>query len=212
MWLGPSLPGFLVCTTLSSSRLTNQRSFQLEHLASSFKLGVTQHQTPRGHFSHTKRLSSHCICVSCFFAQSRRLLNLVLSRPLAEALPHRHHGPAIPRASIELDYPLYAVDFDPEDSTRLVVGGGGGAGRSGVGNKITVLETLSQQELRIAGEIDLSRDEDSVMSLAVGPHKGKTTYLYAGVNSSHDSIAKGKNEHLRTLAIEQSKALRRGRD
>ncbi|UPK89778.1 hypothetical protein LCI18_000713 [Fusarium solani-melongenae] len=114
--------------------------------------------------------------------------------------------PPFPRASIELDYPLYAVDFDPEDSTRLVVGGGGGAGRSGVGNKITVLETLSQQELRIAGEIDLSRDEDSVMSLAVGPHKGKTTYLYAGVNSSHDSIAKGKNEHLRTLAIEQSKA------
>lgn len=41
-----------------------------------------------------------------------------------------------PRASIELDYPLYALDFDPEDATRLVVGGGGGAGRSGVGNKI----------------------------------------------------------------------------
>ena len=45
-------------------------------------------------------------------------------------------APPFPRASIELDYPLYAVDFDPEDSTRLVVGGGGGAGRSGVGNKI----------------------------------------------------------------------------
>lgn len=41
-----------------------------------------------------------------------------------------------PRSSIQLDYPLYAVDFDPEDSTRVVVGGGGGAGRSGVGNKI----------------------------------------------------------------------------
>ncbi|KAF4974926.1 hypothetical protein FZEAL_8223 [Fusarium zealandicum] len=115
-------------------------------------------------------------------------------------------APPFPRASTELDYPLYAVDFDPEDSTRLVVGGGGGAGRSGVGNKITVLETASQQELRVAGEIDLSRDEDSVMSLAVGSHKGKTTYIYAGVNSSHDSITKGKNEHLRTLAIEQSKS------
>jgi hypothetical protein len=45
-------------------------------------------------------------------------------------------APPFPRSSIELDYPLYAVDFDPEDSTRVVVGGGGGAGHSGVGNKI----------------------------------------------------------------------------
>ncbi|CZR40214.1 uncharacterized protein FPRO_05114 [Fusarium proliferatum ET1] len=110
-----------------------------------------------------------------------------------------------PRSSIQLDYPLYAVDFDPEDSTRVVVGGGGGAGRSGVGNKITVLEGVSQTELRTAGEINLSRDEDSVMSLAVGPRKGKTTYLYAGVNSSPDSIAKGKNEHLRILSVDPSK-------
>ncbi|KAJ6446672.1 WW domain-containing protein [Purpureocillium lavendulum] len=111
-----------------------------------------------------------------------------------------------PRASIELDYPLYALDFDPEDAQRLVVGGGGGAGRSGVGNKITILEASSQTDLRIAADVDLSRDEDSVMSLAFGPRKGKTTYLYAGVNSSPDAIAKGTNEPLRTLSIEQSKA------
>ncbi|KAH7162306.1 hypothetical protein B0J13DRAFT_5483 [Dactylonectria estremocensis] len=114
--------------------------------------------------------------------------------------------PPFPCASIELDYPLYALDFDKEDSNRLVVGGGGGAGRSGVGNKITVLETVSQQELRVAGEIDLSRDEDSVMSLVIGARKGKTSHIYAGVNSSHDSIAKGKNEHLRAFSIQQSKA------
>lgn len=115
-------------------------------------------------------------------------------------------APPFQCASIELDYPLYAVDFDREDSNRLVVAGGGGAGRSGVGNKISVLETVSQNELRVAGELELSRDEDSVMSLAMGEHKGKTTYLYAGVNSSPESIAKGQNEHLRTLGIEQSKA------
>ncbi|KAH7329374.1 hypothetical protein B0I35DRAFT_345443 [Stachybotrys elegans] len=111
-----------------------------------------------------------------------------------------------PCASTELDYPLYALDFDPEDSNRLVVAGGGGATRSGVGNKITVLETASENEIRVAGEIDLSRDEDSVMSLAVGPHKGKLTYIYAGINSSPESIAKGKNEPLRAMAIEASKA------
>lgn len=45
-------------------------------------------------------------------------------------------APTIPCASLELDYPLYALDFDREDATRVVVSGGGGAGRSGVGNKI----------------------------------------------------------------------------
>lgn len=39
-------------------------------------------------------------------------------------------------AKVTLSYPLYACDFDPKDATRLVVGGGGGAGKSGVGNKI----------------------------------------------------------------------------
>ena len=69
-----------------------------------------------------------------------------------------------------------------------------------------MLETASQNELRIAGQLDLSRDEDSVMSLAYGTTKGKTSYLYAGVNSSPKSISEGKNESLRTLAVEQSKA------
>ncbi|KAK0389196.1 hypothetical protein NLU13_2771 [Sarocladium strictum] len=126
-------------------------------------------------------------------------------------------APPFPCASLELDYPLYALDFDREDATRLVVSGGGGAGRSGVGNKISVIETVSKDELRLAGELTLSRDEDSVMSLALGSRKGgktstssssssSTTYLYAGVNSSPESILKGKNEHFRALAIEQSSA------
>lgn len=42
----------------------------------------------------------------------------------------------IPCAKITLSYPLYAADFDPQNSDFLLVGGGGGEGRSGVGNKI----------------------------------------------------------------------------
>lgn len=45
-------------------------------------------------------------------------------------------APLVPSAKETLEYPLYACDFDPLDSTRLLVGGGGGAGRSGVGNRI----------------------------------------------------------------------------
>jgi hypothetical protein len=55
-------------------------------------------------------------------------------------------APLIPSAKTTLSYPLYACDFDPLDNSRLVVGGGGGAGRSGVGNKIvSVLSEVSIQ-------------------------------------------------------------------
>lgn len=43
------------------------------------------------------------------------------------------------------------------------------------------------------------------MSLAVGGHKGKQTYIYAGINSSPAEVSRGTNQHLRTLAIETSK-------
>lgn len=41
-----------------------------------------------------------------------------------------------------LDYPLYVCDFDPTDAGRLIVGGGGGASRTGVGNKIVRAQCL----------------------------------------------------------------------
>ena len=45
-------------------------------------------------------------------------------------------APTVADARIKLSYPLFAADFDPEDDKFLLVGGGGGEGRSGVGNKI----------------------------------------------------------------------------
>ncbi|PTB46250.1 uncharacterized protein TrAFT101_004282 [Trichoderma asperellum] len=112
-----------------------------------------------------------------------------------------------PQANIKLDYPLYAVSFDPQDANRLVVGGGGGAGRSGVANKISVVETVDQGELRVSGDIALSRDEDSVMSLAVAESANdKPSYVYAGINSSPKEMSKGKNNHLRTFSVEQTKS------
>ncbi|TQW00046.1 guanine nucleotide exchange factor-like protein [Cordyceps javanica] len=99
------------------------------------------------------------------------------------------------------DYPLFAVDFDPEDDSRIIAGGGGGPNRSGVPNKLTVLETTGADTLRIAAELDLPRSEDSVMSLAFTGRKGKTISVLAGVNSHQDEIVKGKNEHLRSISI-----------
>lgn len=45
-------------------------------------------------------------------------------------------APDISSAKITLSCPLFGVDFDPRNNGFLLVGGGGGEGRSGVGNKI----------------------------------------------------------------------------
>ncbi|KAI8634892.1 hypothetical protein F5Y19DRAFT_129263 [Xylariaceae sp. FL1651] len=107
-------------------------------------------------------------------------------------------------ANIQLTYPLYACDF--ADPDHLVVGGGGGPGRNGVGNKITFLDTSDATQLAEVAELELSPNEDNVMSLVVvGLQKDKptTTTVLAGVNSSPQDINRGKNEHLRALTISQ---------
>ena len=45
-------------------------------------------------------------------------------------------APVPPSANLTLTYPIYSSDFDPNNDGFLFVGGGGGAGRSGVKNKI----------------------------------------------------------------------------
>ncbi|KAI0402956.1 hypothetical protein F4802DRAFT_334065 [Xylaria palmicola] len=110
----------------------------------------------------------------------------------------------IPSTNVQLSYPLYCCDF--ADPDHLVVAGGGGPGRNGVGNKITLLDTSDATQLTEVSELELSPNEDNVMSLAVvGPLKSKatTTTVLAGVNSSPEAIRKGRNEHLRALAISQ---------
>jgi hypothetical protein len=112
-------------------------------------------------------------------------------------------APAIPAAELRLSYPLYALDFDPQDANRLVVGGGGGAARSGVGNKISLLDTSHDDAPpQIVSEIELSRDEDSVNTLVVGPPSKNSVLFYTGINSAEDDLKKGKNEHFRVFAAD----------
>ncbi|KAK4044009.1 hypothetical protein C8A01DRAFT_12512 [Parachaetomium inaequale] len=111
-------------------------------------------------------------------------------------------APAIPAAELRLSYPLYALDFDPEDADRLIVGGGGGAARSGVGNKVSVLDASHEGALQIASEIELSRDEDSVNTLAVGSRRRNSLLFYTGINSAEDDLKRGKNEHFRVFTAD----------
>ncbi|KAA6412196.1 MAG: hypothetical protein FRX48_04348 [Lasallia pustulata] len=110
-------------------------------------------------------------------------------------------APPIASAKATLSYPLYAADFDPHNSGFLLVGGGGGEGRSGVGNKITLLNTSRKAEISEVVDIDLSRDEDSVTTLAVARSSETSATALAGINSSSAEQQAGRNEHLRAFRI-----------
>ncbi|ERF73084.1 hypothetical protein EPUS_06545 [Endocarpon pusillum Z07020] len=111
-------------------------------------------------------------------------------------------APPIPSAKLTLSYPLYASDFDPKNAGFLLVGGGGGEGRSGVGNKITLLNTSRREQVSEVVEIELSREEDSVTSLAIAQSSDTSVTAFAGINSSEADQKAGKNQHLRSFRLE----------
>ncbi|KAF2473282.1 uncharacterized protein BDR25DRAFT_282694 [Lindgomyces ingoldianus] len=108
-------------------------------------------------------------------------------------------APTVTKA--ETSYPIFAATFAHSHPGCLVVAGGGGAGRSGVGNKITAFDVSSRApNVDSFAEIDLSRDEDSVTCLANLATKDGLI-LYAGINSSEADRLKGKNEHFRAFEV-----------
>ncbi|KAL9002920.1 MAG: hypothetical protein Q9188_004175 [Gyalolechia gomerana] len=111
-------------------------------------------------------------------------------------------APPVVAAKLELSYPLYASDFDPQNNSFLLVGGGGGESRTGVGNKITLINTSKKQTISEVVDIDLSRDEDSVTSLAVASSIASSVTAFAGINSSEKEQNAGRNEHLRSFRLE----------
>ncbi|KAL2848484.1 hypothetical protein BJY01DRAFT_211851 [Aspergillus pseudoustus] len=111
-------------------------------------------------------------------------------------------APNIPSAKITLSCPLFAADFDPRNQAFLLVAGGGGEGRSGVGNKITLLNAYKRREISEVVDIELSRDEDSVTSLAAAHANESSIVAFAGINSSLAQQKQNKNRHLRSFQID----------
>ncbi|KAF9509481.1 hypothetical protein BS47DRAFT_1301358 [Hydnum rufescens UP504] len=95
------------------------------------------------------------------------------------------------------NFPVWSVGFISD--TRLVLGGGGGSGRSGVKNKLRLYEIQDQGNvIELINESELERDEDAPMTMAVHPTDGA---LVCGVNSSIESLQKGTNEHCRLYVV-----------
>ncbi|ODM22240.1 hypothetical protein SI65_03086 [Aspergillus cristatus] len=109
-------------------------------------------------------------------------------------------APTIPSAKLTLSCPLFAADFDPRNSDYLLVGGGGGEGRSGA-----LLNTSKRDEITESTEIELSRDEDSVTSMAVAQASEDSVISLAGINSSMAEQKRDNNQHLRSFKIDLPK-------
>ncbi|RPB26757.1 hypothetical protein L211DRAFT_651322 [Terfezia boudieri ATCC MYA-4762] len=100
-------------------------------------------------------------------------------------------APTILFSKLTLTYPLFCVDFfeppsDNDEPVNVAVAGGGGEGRNGVGNRITIIDVSSPTEAKAVTEVELSKQEDSPMSLCTLP--GSEGGLVAGINSGEEIV------------------------
>ncbi|KAF2669295.1 hypothetical protein BT63DRAFT_256855 [Microthyrium microscopicum] len=104
--------------------------------------------------------------------------------------------PPVSYSHITLDYPPWAIEFDPYSRGYLVVGGGGGQGQKEVPNKLTVLDVSDRSIVEKAAELDVKDDSPSSLGL-LADRDG--LYIFCGINSTASDRKSGKNEHLRTF-------------
>lgn len=64
-----------------------------------------------------------------------------------------------------------------------------------------MLDVSRATDITPKAELELPADEDNVQTLAVGPRRGDSTIVFAGVNGSPEDAKRGKNEHFRVLGI-----------
>ncbi|SPB48946.1 unnamed protein product [Aspergillus niger] len=95
-------------------------------------------------------------------------------------------SPSIPSAKLTLSCPLFAADFDPRHHGLL----------------LALLNTSKRSEISEVVDINLSRDEDSVTSLAAVQADDEAIVALAGINSSVAEQKRGNNQHLRSFRID----------
>ncbi|KAG9127840.1 hypothetical protein FRC07_008483 [Ceratobasidium sp. 392] len=94
-------------------------------------------------------------------------------------------------------FPVYSLGFINDE--KLLVGGGGGATRSGIKNKLRLYDVSStDQKIDLVAELELEKDEDAPMSMAVD-YLGNT--VICGINGSMEKVEQGINPHCRAFSI-----------
>ncbi|EAU84276.2 hypothetical protein CC1G_01272 [Coprinopsis cinerea okayama7 len=96
-------------------------------------------------------------------------------------------------------FPVYSCTFLSDN--KVVLGGGGGATRSGIKNKLRLYEVTDTLEIHQKTEFELEKGEDAPMSMAV--HAESNT-IVCGINSTEEKLEKGLNENCRIYTVNDS--------
>ncbi|ORX48294.1 WD40 repeat-like protein [Hesseltinella vesiculosa] len=104
-----------------------------------------------------------------------------------------------PSFKVSVGFPVFGLGFTTNN--ELIVAGGGGAGRSGVKNKLVKYTIdVRRNDFEEDAMYEISSEEDAPMSLAVHP---KTNAVVAGINASQTSMAEGINNNCRLFDTDE---------
>jgi len=93
-------------------------------------------------------------------------------------------------------FPVYSAAF--LSPVELILGGGGGASKTGIQNKLRLYHVDEFLTLKLADELQLEIGEDAPMSMAA--HPGESTFV-CGINSAIEKVEKGENLNCRVYAV-----------
>ncbi|KAG2077580.1 WD40 repeat-like protein [Suillus decipiens] len=96
-------------------------------------------------------------------------------------------------------FPVYSCAFVASD--QIVVGGGGGAAKTGIKNKLRLFNISQDRQLKMLYEHELEKGEDAPMSIAAHPENRS---FVCGINSSEERLKKGENENCRVFSISEA--------
>ncbi|KAI9253856.1 WD40-repeat-containing domain protein [Phascolomyces articulosus] len=103
--------------------------------------------------------------------------------------------------AVPVGIPVFDVTFTA--SNQLIIGGGGGPGRSGIPNKLVSYKVEPRRkDLEEEAVYDLSSDEDAPMCIDAHPTEDM---VITGINSTEENIKKGQNDNCRVFKVLESK-------
>lgn len=107
--------------------------------------------------------------------------------------------PTISKA--QTSYPIYAASWATSRPSQLIVGGGGGAGKHGVKNQLSLFDFSSRApQVEPVAEHEVSKD-DSVTCLANLASEKDSLIVYAGNSSSEAEKLKGGDMHFKAFEV-----------
>ncbi|KAF9263559.1 WD40 repeat-like protein [Marasmius fiardii PR-910] len=94
-------------------------------------------------------------------------------------------------------FPVYSSTFISDN--QIVLGGGGGASKSGIKNKLRLIRVKADLSIESEGEYELTKGEDAPMSMAAPLEAGR---LVCGINSSPEQLVNGPNDNCRAFQVQ----------